>query len=105
MELKIGVRILSEAPMPDYKFKLYDEVEKTTGYKFPGTVIMRGVTSGGSIRYVVEHATTKGLLHICNELQLGLVAQRTEQAPPKGKDAGSTPAKTAKLGKALGLKA
>ncbi len=45
-------------------------VQKSSGYTFPGVVIARFTTLGGSTRYVVESLTSPGLLHIFNRDQL-----------------------------------
>jgi hypothetical protein len=51
------------------KFHLDQEVEKTNGYSFPGTVVAVFTTLAGELRYVVEMDEHR-LLHIFNETQL-----------------------------------
>jgi len=40
-----------------YKFKLNDQVYKTSGYSYNGWIRMRGITIQGKERYVVENWT------------------------------------------------
>lgn len=56
--------------------KLYDRVEKVSGYKFPGVIVSVFQTIAGETRYVVECTSegTRGILHIYNGSQL----KRTE---------------------------
>lgn len=51
--------------------KVGDRVNKSKGYKFPGTVVAVFFTTTGELRLVVE-MDTFGLLHIFNENQLEL---------------------------------
>lgn len=50
-------------------FEVGDKVNKSKGYKFPGTVVSKYKTLKGEIRYVVE-MDEYGLQHIFNEDQL-----------------------------------
>lgn len=52
-------------------FNIGDKVNKTKGYKFPGTVVSVFTTTTGNVRYVVE-MDEYHLLHIFNEEQLCL---------------------------------
>lgn len=58
------------------KFKIDDEVEKLTGYKWPGIVVAvftpRKGKSKGKWRYVVECTVpeVEGALHIYSETQI-----------------------------------
>lgn len=58
--------------MTKYKFRIGQHVQKVTGYSWPGVVIMRGRTTSGKIRYVVECIVpaVRGALHIYNGEQL-----------------------------------
>lgn len=57
-------------------FQVGDEVEKRSGYEFPGTIVARFRTSAGALRYVVEHDISRGMLHIFSGEQLsGPVAE------------------------------
>lgn len=47
-------------------FNVGDKVDKTAGYKFPGTVVAVFQTLAGATRYVVE-MDGYGMLHIFNE--------------------------------------
>lgn len=49
-----------------------DEVEKKTGYKWPGIIVSIFYTLAGKKRYVVEctNPDVQGALHIYNEDQL-----------------------------------
>lgn len=49
--------------------KIGDHVDKKSGYKFPGVIVARFVTTKGDLRFVVE-MDGYGLLHIFNEIQL-----------------------------------
>lgn len=51
-------------------FQVRDLVEKDGGYEFPGEVVAAFHTRDGKVRYVVEHLTSMGLLHIFSESQL-----------------------------------
>lgn len=51
-------------------FEVGSEVEKDGGYMFPGEVVAAFHTRDGKVRYVVEHLTSAGLLHIFSESQL-----------------------------------
>lgn len=57
-------------PIHDYKFCLYDKVEKISGYEYCGLVVSRFITINGKERYVVEHSTSIGMLHIFSPEQL-----------------------------------
>lgn len=50
-------------------FKVGDKVNKSKGYKFPGTVVSVFKTTVGELRYVVE-MDEYHLLHIFNHSQL-----------------------------------
>jgi len=52
------------------KFCHYDRVGKVSGYEFPGTVVSVFFTLDGKRRYVVEHAISRGMLHIFSGSQL-----------------------------------
>lgn len=53
-------------------FKLGDQVEKRSGYKWPGVVVSAFLTMDAQVRYVVEctEPAVKGALHIYNASQL-----------------------------------
>lgn len=51
--------------------KIGDHVQKTSGYRFPGTIVAVFETLKGETRYVVE-MDGYGLLHIFNAGQLML---------------------------------
>lgn len=51
-------------------FLVGDRVRKVSGYEFPGYIVARFTTRAGKVRYVVEHETSIGMLHIFNEEQL-----------------------------------
>lgn len=55
--------------------QLYDEVEKVSGYRWPGIVVAKFKTTRGDIRYVVECTAEAclGALHIYNRDQLKVV--------------------------------
>lgn len=55
--------------MDESKFKLGDDVEKVSGYTFPGVIVSIFWTTDMQLRYVVEMKHHK-LLHIFNEGQL-----------------------------------
>lgn len=57
------------------KFKVKDQVQKISGYKWPGEVVSTFTTIKGEQRYVVECTTPEvaGALHIYSETQLELV--------------------------------
>ena len=45
-------------------------VRKSSGYDYPGTIVGIAATTEGRIRYVVEHRTSLGMLHIFSPEQL-----------------------------------
>lgn len=51
-------------------FHVNDRVMKKSGYKFEGTVQAAFYNKAGRLRYVVEHESIDGLLHIFNPEQL-----------------------------------
>jgi hypothetical protein len=51
-------------------FKIGDAVQKRKGYSFRGRIVAKFHTLSGNIRYVVEHATEVGMLHIYSGEQL-----------------------------------
>lgn len=55
---------------PRHRYSVGDEVEKASGYVYPGTVVSVFTTLDGNLRYVVEHRLSRGMLHIFNEGQL-----------------------------------
>ena len=55
---------------PPRPLEVGDMVVKKTGYQFVGIVVSKFETTTGKTRFVVEHATAIGLLHIFNEEQL-----------------------------------
>lgn len=51
-----------------FKFTVRDPVQKNKGsFLFPGWIVAAFYTLEGNKRYVVEHATEKGMLHIYDE--------------------------------------
>lgn len=58
----------------EVQFKVGDQVEKISGYKWPGIVVSTFDTLAGERRVVVECTTPEvaGALHIYNEKQLML---------------------------------
>lgn len=56
--------------IPPTAFNVGDQVDKVSGYKFPGTVQSVFWTRDSMLRYVVESQQIPGLLHIFNEAQL-----------------------------------
>lgn len=61
--------------MNEAKFKHWQLVQKTKGYRFDGVIVSVFQNTLGEWRYVVEHSWLVGLLHIFNEDQL---AERTD---------------------------
>lgn len=61
------------------EFKVGDRVRKTSGYPWPGVVIMVGTTLAGKTRVVVECTVPEvsGALHIYNPQQLERVQDAT----------------------------
>ena len=55
-----------------FKFRKFQPVNKVRGYKFPGKIMARFLTTRGEARYVVEATGPgyEGMLHIFNEDQL-----------------------------------
>jgi hypothetical protein len=47
-------------------------VRKAKGYEFDGTVVSVFHNLAGEVRFVVEHGTSVGMLHIFNREQLEL---------------------------------
>lgn len=56
--------------MSNAKFKIGDKVIKPKGYAFPGTIVSVFQNLAGETRYVVEHETSVGMLHIFSESNL-----------------------------------
>ena len=72
---KHGPLIMAElaqiiAPDPPGRFKRGDRVKKVKGYPFRGWVVAAFTNRNGDVRYVVEHETERGMLHIYSEAQL-----------------------------------
>lgn len=63
-----------------------NEVEKASGYRFPGVVVARFFTTAGKKRYVVECTApeTAGMLHIFNgeQLQDRGAGEKEPEKPP-----------------------
>lgn len=57
-------------------------VVKRSGYYYPGWIVSVFKTRADETRYVVEHAFSKGMLHIFNETQLEKVSKDVKK---KGK--------------------
>ncbi len=76
---------VTDGPWRKDAFRPGDAVVKSSGYEFPGVVRAAFTTSGGVVRYVVEHSTNVGLLHIFNEGQLeaAACAKPSEKGDPK----------------------
>lgn len=53
-----------------FEFAIDEPVEKRAGYEYPGFIVAAFYTRAGLPRYVVEHATSRGMLHIFNGDQL-----------------------------------
>ncbi|MCP4182299.1 MAG: hypothetical protein GY761_03145 [Hyphomicrobiales bacterium] len=53
-------------------FEEGDKVRKPKGYSFDGVIVSVFQTLSGNRRYVVEHETITGMLHIFNGGQLEL---------------------------------
>lgn len=51
-------------------FYVGQDVQKKSGYEYPGTVVSIFRTSIRAIRLVVEHQTSRGMLHIFSPDQL-----------------------------------
>jgi hypothetical protein len=58
--------------MADAPFKVGDQVEKRSGYEYPGFIVSVFTNRAGVVRYVVEadHPDFSGMLHIFNGDQL-----------------------------------
>lgn len=54
------------------RIEIGDRVEKVSGYKWPGIVVSKFITTGGDLRVVVECTVpeVKGALHIYNLQQI-----------------------------------
>ncbi len=57
------------------QFKIGQRVEKVSGYKWPGIIVLAGKTLAGKERYVVECTTkeVEGALHIYSPEQIRVV--------------------------------
>ena len=69
--------ILDEFVLRNTTIGVGTRVEKTSGYKWPGTVVAVFTTLSGEIRYVVECTVPEisGALHIYNKQQLKAVGE------------------------------
>lgn len=58
-----------------------DHVKKKSGYKWPGVIVSKFLTTAGETRFVVECTARAcaGALHIYNEGQLVLVRKRSDR--------------------------
>jgi hypothetical protein len=62
--------VLLDSTQQHPRFNIGDRVKKATGYAYPGVVVSVFFTRERKLRYVVEHLTSIGMLHIFNEEQL-----------------------------------
>lgn len=69
--------LLGEKEAEAKSFEVGDKVFKLKGYEFRGTVVMKGETLAGKVRYVVDDG--QGMLHIYSGSQLEL--QFTDDKP------------------------